>query len=68
MFMIFISDSHINTPQLLDNTTSSLSTTAYGSICIDNETRLTECLVDFIYCVPDGEQATAKCIPIGRYC
>ena len=51
----------------MDNTTSIDNRTVYGSNCTGNESRLTECLVDFRYCEPSDEQATVKCIPIGRY-
>ena len=62
---MFVLDSHINTTQLLDNTTV-LNRIAYGPNCCGNEPRLTECIVDFRYCVSGDKQATVQCIPIGR--
>ena len=67
MYVYFVLDSHKRTIQLLDNTISIDNRTVYGSNCNGDESRLTECLVDFRYCVPSDEQATVKCIPIGRY-
>ena len=66
-YIYFVLDSHKRTIQLLGNTTSINNRKVYGSKCIGDESRLTECLVDFRYCEPSDEQPTVKCIPIGRY-
>ena len=65
MYINFVLDSHTNTIQLLDNTTV-LNRTAYGPNCSGDESRLTECIVDFRYCVSGDEQATVQCNTSGR--
>ena len=56
----------MNAIQIRESNATIVNLTAYGANCIGDESRLTECLVDFNYCELGDEQATVQCIPRGK--
>ena len=35
--------------------------TSYGAVCNGNETKLTDCLIDFRFCSASSDQASVRC-------
>ena len=47
--------------------TNITNATTYGAVCEGDESRLTECLVDFRFCQENDEQASVNCSPGTQY-
>ena len=43
--------------------TNITNVTTYGAVCQGDESRLTECFVDFRFCQENDEQASVNCSP-----